>query len=69
MKFVCKVCKKTFEGEDHFSQFLAEPAKEPVQGTCDECTAAEIARLTETGEGREQLEAEWEKETRDCILK
>lgn len=68
MRFICSECGKGFEAEDHFGQFFAEPIQEPAPGMCEDCTRRMLEEVERQGIGKEELEAEIEKETRDCIL-
>lgn len=68
MKYKCTTCGKGFEKEDCFSQFFAEKTEEPAKALCDECTAKMLEEVEIQGIGKEELDAEIEKELRDCIL-
>ena len=68
MIFKCKDCGKEFKGEDCFSQFFAEPIQEPAPGMCEDCTRRMLEEVERQGIGKEELDAEVEKETTDCIL-
>jgi DNA-directed RNA polymerase subunit RPC12/RpoP len=68
MIFKCKECGKEFKGEDCFSQFFAEPIQEPAPGMCEDCTRRMLEEVERQGIGKDELDAEVEKETTDCIL-
>jgi DNA-directed RNA polymerase subunit RPC12/RpoP len=68
MKCKCTTCGKGFEKEDCFGQFFAEPIQEPAPGMCEDCTRRMLEEVERQGIGKDELDAEVEKETTDCIL-